>query len=104
ILRALLPLAVMYALSVPLLLLVGWASRRLALPSWGGAVFVLLVSLLTCGVIGFLIERLAYRPLRDRPRINSLITAIGVSLLLEYGGQHPGVFGPTPQAYPDIIP
>jgi branched-chain amino acid transport system permease protein len=38
--------------------------------------------------------------LRDKPRINSLITAIGVSLLLEYGGQNPQVFGPTPQAFP----
>ena len=41
------------------------------------------------GCSGFLIERLAYRPLRDKPRINSLITAIGISLLLEFGGQHP---------------
>ena len=41
-----------------------------------------------CGLLGFLIERLAYRPLRDKPRINSLITAIGISLLLEFGGQH----------------
>jgi branched-chain amino acid transport system permease protein len=43
---------------------------------------------------------LAYRPLRDKPRINSLITAIGISLLLEYGGQHRQVFGPTPQPFP----
>src|SRR5437868_344790 len=46
------------------------------------------LSILACGVLGFLIERFAYRPLRNRPRINSLITAIGISLLLEYGGQH----------------
>ncbi|HEY7086924.1 MAG TPA: branched-chain amino acid ABC transporter permease [Tepidisphaeraceae bacterium] len=59
-----------------------------------------MLAILACGLLGFLIERLAYRPLRDKPRINSLITAIGVSLLLEYGGQHPRVFGPTPQPFP----
>jgi branched-chain amino acid transport system permease protein len=58
------------------------------------------LSILACGLLGFVIERFAYRPLRDKPRINSLITAIGLSLLLEYGGQHPKVFGPTPQAFP----
>ncbi len=59
----------------------------------------LLVSIAACGTLGFTIERLAYRPLRDKPRINSLITAIGVSMLLEFGGQHPRAFGPTPQPY-----
>ena len=57
------------------------------------------ISVLACGVLGYSIERLAYRPLRDKPRINSLITAIGISLLLEFGGQHPKVFGPTPQPF-----
>jgi branched-chain amino acid transport system permease protein len=58
------------------------------------------LAIAACGVIGFTIERLAYRPLRDKPRINSLITAIGISLFLEFGGQHKAVFGPTPQAFP----
>jgi branched-chain amino acid transport system permease protein len=58
-----------------------------------------IASILACGTLGYSIERLAYRPLRDKPRINSLITAIGISLLLEFGGQHPAVFGPTPQPY-----
>jgi branched-chain amino acid transport system permease protein len=50
-----------------------------------------------CGLVGFLIERIAYRPLRSAPRINSLITAIGISFFLEYGGQV--VFGPTPNFF-----
>jgi branched-chain amino acid transport system permease protein len=58
------------------------------------------LSVIVCGILGFVIERFAYRPLRDKPRLNSLITAIGISLLLEFGGQHPKVFGPTPQAFP----
>ena len=43
--------------------------------------------MLLCGLIGFVIERLAYRPLRQAPRLNVLITAIGVSLLLQNVGQ-----------------
>ena len=66
-------------------------------PSIAGALAVTLVSMLICGATGFLIERLAYRPLRGAPRINSLITAIGVSFLLEYGGQL--LFGPNPRAF-----
>src|SRR5687768_3044832 len=63
------------------------------------------ISIMACGTLGYSIERLAYRPLRDKPRINSLITAIGISLLLEFGGQHPKVFGPTPQPFPvDMLP
>src|SRR5688572_1042734 len=69
-------------------------------PSIGGFLLCSLIAIVACGVLGFLIERLAYRPLRDKPRINSLITAIGISLLLEFGGQHPKVFGPTPQPFP----
>jgi branched-chain amino acid transport system permease protein len=73
--------------------------------SWLAFGLVSLISITACGILGFLIERLAYRPLRDRPRINSLITAIGISLLLEYGGQHRKVFGPTPQPFPaEMLP
>ena len=68
--------------------------------SWLAFLLVSAVAIAACGALGFAIERLAYRPLRDKPRINSLITAIGISLLLEFGGQHPAVFGPTPQAFP----
>ena len=101
----LVPLAAIYLLSVPALLLCSWISNRLKLPSAFAAVFVMLFTIAVCGVLGYLIERLAYRPLRDRPRINSLITAIGISLLLEYGGQYPGVFGGKPQPFPtELIP
>jgi branched-chain amino acid transport system permease protein len=49
-----------------------------------------------------LIERLVYRPLRSSPTLNVLITAIGVSLLLEYSGQL--VFGAAPRTFPAIFP
>lgn len=48
---------------------------------------MLLASMTVCAIVGILIERFAYRPLRNQPRIASLITAIGLSLLLQYGGQ-----------------
>ncbi len=47
---------------------------------------MLIASMLICGFIGLLIEFLAYRPMRSQPRIAALITAIGVSLLMQYAG------------------
>jgi len=55
----------------------------------------------TCAVLGALIELVAYRPLRGQPRSSMLITAIGVSMLLEFGGQR--VFGPDPKFFPQLI-
>ncbi|MBM3846673.1 MAG: branched-chain amino acid ABC transporter permease [Verrucomicrobia bacterium] len=69
-----------------------------------GAISVILLSALICAAIGMLIEYLAYRPLRDRPKLTVLITAIGVSLLIEFGCQHPAVFGPNPKAFPKLFP
>lgn len=48
--------------------------------------WMLLASMVVCAIIGVIIERFAYRPMRSHSRIASLITAIGVSLLLQYGG------------------
>jgi branched-chain amino acid transport system permease protein len=73
-----------------------------AKPSWFRFFLVFLISMTLCGIIGLLIERVAYRPLRDSPRINSLITAIGVSLFIENYGQQ--IFDANPRAFPDIIP
>jgi branched-chain amino acid transport system permease protein len=70
-------------------------------PSWLTFVVVLALSMLVCGLFGYLNERIAYRPLRRAPRIASLITAIGVSFFLEYGGQF--VFGPDPKFFPRLI-
>jgi branched-chain amino acid transport system permease protein len=55
-----------------------------------------------CAILGIVIERLVYRPLRGGPTLNVLITAIGMSLFLEYTGQL--VFGATPRAFPSIFP
>lgn len=66
-----------------------------------GVGVVLLVTMASCALAGIIIEKLAYRPLRSRPKLTVLITAIGVSLLLEYGGQF--VFGPDPKSFPELI-
>ncbi len=49
-----------------------------------GAVSVILLAMGISALLAVIIERFAYRPLRDRPRIAALITAIGVSFFLEY--------------------
>jgi len=66
------------------------------------AAIVLLASMLICGAVGFVIERFAYRPVRRSSRLAALITAIGVSLLLENGGVL--VFGADPKFFPQIVP
>ncbi len=51
-----------------------------------GSLTVILLSMLVCTIMAVTIERVAYKPLRDAPRIAALITAIGVSFFLEYFG------------------
>lgn len=70
-------------------------------PGYASATAVLLVAMLLCAVIGIVIEKLCYRPLRERPKLTVLITAIGVSLLLENGGQF--AFGADPKSFPEVI-
>lgn len=70
-------------------------------PGLLGALLIMVLAMALCAGMGILIEKLAYRPLRDRPRLNVLITAIGVSLFLEYTGQL--LFGANPRGYPELI-
>jgi len=60
----------------------------------------LVVAMVGCAGLGILIERVAYKPLRSAPRISALITAMGVSLFLEYFTSLRFVFGPDYRAYP----
>ncbi|QCJ44955.1 branched-chain amino acid ABC transporter permease [Bacillus sp. S3] len=63
----------------------------------------LLISMAACAIFGVLIERIAYKPLRNATRIAALITAIGVSLFIEYGTIY--IRGAQPEAYPSgIVP
>ncbi|TGE36549.1 branched-chain amino acid ABC transporter permease [Desulfosporosinus fructosivorans] len=62
----------------------------------------LLFSMVSCALLGVLIERIAYKPLRNASRIAALITAIGVSLFLEYGGMI--VVTAQVRTYPPVFP
>ena len=70
-------------------------------PNFLSVVLVFLSAMLICAAIGVAIERFAYRPLRSSPRLAALITAIGISMLLEYGGQ--AVFSPDPRQFPTLV-
>ena len=74
------------------------------LPSYSGALLVTALSAAICAAIGILIELLAYRPLRDRPKLTVLITAIGVSLFIEFTCQHRAVFGAATKPFPNLLP
>ncbi len=81
-----------------------YLSRRLrgAEPSIASALLVMLGAMLACALLGVLIERLAYRPVRREARLTLLITAIGVSLFIENVAQL--VFGPDPKFFPSLAP
>ena len=65
-----------------------------------GMLLAFAVSMIICAFFGISIERLAYRPLRSAPRLNSLITAIAVSLILENGARVLPFIGPNPRQFP----
>jgi branched-chain amino acid transport system permease protein len=69
-------------------------------PSLVGLGVVLIGSMITAALVGMAIERFAYRPIRKYPRMTTLITAIGVTLLIE------NVFvarlGAAPRAFPQL--
>lgn len=70
-------------------------------PTVAGVLGVLLGTMALCAALGMLIERVAYRPLRKGSRLNMLITAIGVSLLLQNLGLV--IFGAI-DTFPPLVP
>lgn len=67
------------------------------LPLW----LTVVPAIIVCVILGVLIERVCYRPLRNSPRIANLITAIGVSLLLQNAVMK--IFGPDFKSYPKLF-
>lgn len=61
-----------------------------------------LISIVGCTLLGIVIERLAYKPLRSAPSLDVLITAIGVSYFLENGALL--LFGSNPKVFKSVIP
>ncbi len=75
----------------------GFASN----PSIIGLAVVLIGTMLIAALIGMAIERFAYRPVRRFSRMTTLITAIGMSLLLE--NLFVVIFSPTPRSFPTLL-
>lgn len=71
-------------------------------PSLPAALIVMLGAMLACALLGIIIERFAYRPVRGASRLTLLITAIGVSLFLENAAQL--LFGADPKFFPSLAP
>ena len=59
------------------------AMANLGWPGWLLLLISLIAAIIVCSVLNFAIEKIAYRPLRNAPRLAPLITAMGVSLLLQ---------------------
>lgn len=70
--------------------------------SVGLGLCALLAAMAACALLGVIIEKLAYRPLRGRSTLTALITAIGVSLFLQNAGQK--IFGANPKSFPALFP
>jgi branched-chain amino acid transport system permease protein len=68
----------------------------------GGLLLTLVIAMAFCGLLNASIERIAYRPLRNAPRLAPLITAIGMSFILQDVGLNR--LGPAPVSVPDILP
>ena len=85
-----------FALSVILIL------SSLGLPWWVLLALCSLGAMSGCALLGFAIERAAYRPIRKAPRLNALITAIGMSFFLQNALML--LYGATDRQFPSLIP
>jgi branched-chain amino acid transport system permease protein len=74
----------------------------LGLPGWVLLLVALLAAMVVCALLNFLIEKLAYRPLRDAPRLAPLITAMGMSLLLQTLAMI--IWKPDYKSFPILLP
>ena len=72
------------------------------LPGWALLLISLVCAIVVCCALNFAIEKVAYRPLRNAPRLAPLITAMGVSLLLQTLAMI--IWKPNPKPYPILLP
>lgn len=71
-------------------------------PTIPGMIVAFAVSMVFCALLSLVIERFAYRPLRNAPRLNSLITAIAMELILQNVMRVLPFVGPNPRQYPTM--
>src|SRR5512139_715074 len=72
------------------------------MPGWLMMLVSLLCAVVICSTLNFTIEKVAYRPLRNAPRLAPLITAMGMSLLLQTLAMI--IWKPNPKPYPLLLP
>ena len=72
------------------------------LPGWAVLLLSMLCAIVVCSALNFTIEKLAYRPLRNAPRLAPLITAMGMSLLLQTMAMI--IWKPNPKPFPGLLP
>ena len=72
------------------------------LPGWLLLLIALAAAIVVCSVLNFMIEKIAYRPLRNAPRLAPLITAMGMSLLLQTLAMM--IWKPSTKSYPILLP
>ncbi len=72
------------------------------IPGWLVLIIAMIVACMVAAIVNFTIEKIAYRPLRDSPRLAPLITAIGMSLLLQTLAMI--IWKPNPKAFPQLLP
>lgn len=84
--------------------ILGYGSGQTGNSSYLNLIIMLVVSMGVCAIIGVAIEFFAYRPMRNQSRIAALITAIGVSMLIQYAGQLFLPNQPPPSINEQVIP
>ncbi|ALD91430.1 branched-chain amino acid ABC transporter permease [Cupriavidus gilardii] len=72
------------------------------LPEWLTLVIATLIAMPVCAMLSYSIERIAYRPLRNAPRLAPLITAIGVSIMLQTIAMM--IWSRNPLTFPQLLP
>jgi branched-chain amino acid transport system permease protein len=83
--------------------IIGWMQQAMpGTPGWLILLISLLIAFVVCGALNFAIEKIAYRPLRNSPRLAPLITAIGMSLLLQTLAMI--IWKPNYKPYPTLLP
>jgi len=83
-------------------IIVGMRESMPGAPGWLILLLALLIAMVVCALLNYTIEKLAYRPLRNSPRLAPLITAMGMSILLQTLAMI--IWKPNPKSYPSMLP
>ena len=82
---------------------IGWLQGATpGMPTWVMLLLATLAGCVVASIVNVLIEKIAYRPLRNAPRLAPLITAMGMSLLLQTLAMI--IWKPNPKPYPQLLP